>query len=294
MNENSSILHQRNEDKPSLFAGANRKRFLIAWLVPFFVFVATSLIWTYAFFSAASFCVLWSLLGASISCILIVTPLKPWTRPTGIGCLLAFIFASVVGLYLYDSFAIFPKFYGNTRKYTNVVPAEPAGAVADAGKIVFTRESYVDVTQSIGYIMEDGVTYCAAPIRDGSGIERMEFWAVGVGCCSAKGEFYCDAAGDSSAHSGIVVFDNNGYFNEARFDYYEKARRKAEAEYSLQSVFMPVYVRWVKESNLDMLSNQYRDKAILFQVIFCVLWLGISAALAIFLLRSRPAKRGNP
>eukprot|EP00971_Amphidinium_carterae_P070432 1393170-Amphidinium_carterae.1 len=41
------------------------------------------------------------------------------------------------------------------------------------------------------------------------------------------------------------VFDNNGYFEEARYKYYQRARDKAEATYSLNSVTRPLYVRWV-------------------------------------------------
>lgn len=284
MNEGTPIVNKPQEKRAPGFSDlVGKPAFLAVWLIPFTVFVLTTCFYTYVFFSSPAFCVFWT---AGLFLLALGAVLAPAARRNaavphvGLASIPALILGIIVGLYLYDSYAIFPKFYANTRKYTNVVPGQPAGAVSDAGKIVFTSESFVDTSQSVGYILETGAMYCAAPVRDGSGIERIEFWAVGMGCCGKRADFYCDSAGSSSAKSGIVVFDNNGYFEESRLDHYDQARKKAEAEFSLQSVAHPLYVRWVEETNLDMLSNSYANKAIIFLLVFSVVYLFAAAFFA--------------
>jgi hypothetical protein len=181
--------------------------------------------------------------------------------PLGMVCACAVMAGTVGGLYCYDSYGIYSYFYANSRKYTNVVPSEPAAAVTDAGRLTFTDESSVDVTKAVGYAAENGNRYCAAPIKDNTETSHVEYWAVGFNCCGWEGEFNCDDSGDANSHAGIVVFDNNGWFSESNKDYYDDARKKAEAEFDLSSVDYPLYVRWVSEGNLDKLTNTYKVKA---------------------------------
>jgi len=283
VNEGTPIFGPPPTKAPGVSDLVRQPSFLAAWLVPFTIFIITTGLFEYVYFSVAELCVFWAVfvLLAAIAMMLASAARRYAAIPlVGIATLPALFLGILVGLYLYDTYAIFPKFYSNTRKYTNVVPAQPAGAVADAGKLVFTHESYVDTKQSVGYILESGQKYCAAPVRDGSGIERIEFWAVGIDCCAKTGDFYCDSAGDNSAKAGIVVFDNNGYFEESRLDHYDQARKKAEAEYSLQSVADPVFVRWVEESNLNKLSDHYSSRAIIFYIVFSLVYLVSAAFLA--------------
>mmetsp|Transcript_22490 Transcript_22490/g.41398 ORF Transcript_22490/g.41398 Transcript_22490/m.41398 type:complete len:312 (+) Transcript_22490:129-1064(+) len=271
--------------------------FLIIWLVPTAVQFFTMLMWTYCFFWMSTVCVFLTALGVVV-CIFFLVPAVRRAcgeilLPLGITCLPALLLGAFVGLYLYDSYAIFPYFYRNSRVYTNVSPTESAAAVGDGGKLVFSAESYVDVDSGVSYNAENGNTYCVAPIHDNAQIDRVQFWAAGINCCktsaSANATFECDAAHDNSAHSGIVVFDNNGYFEEARYKYYQRARDKAEATYSLNSVTRPLYVRWVKESNLDMLVSEYSWRCIGFLFLFLLLDLLVHAVLAYNLFRFRKA-----
>eukprot|EP00747_Dinoflagellata_sp_TGD_P186553 gnl/TRDRNA2_/TRDRNA2_43627_c0_seq1.p1 gnl/TRDRNA2_/TRDRNA2_43627_c0~~gnl/TRDRNA2_/TRDRNA2_43627_c0_seq1.p1 ORF type:complete len:213 (+),score=50.47 gnl/TRDRNA2_/TRDRNA2_43627_c0_seq1:3-641(+) len=202
-------------------------------------------------------------------------------------CLLASIIGTVIGLYVFDTYAIFPAFYTNARKYTNVVPSEPAAAVADAGKLIFSSSSKVLTGKAMSYVGENGVQYCVAPISDGTasfgcnGV-RVQYWAAGMDCCE-KGSFTCDAAESSDAFGGIAVFDNFGYFKASRHDFYEKARKKAEAEYQMSSIEEPMFVRWVKEADLDFLEDSYRQTAITFSVVGFVIYLLLSMGLAYML-----------
>merc|ERR1719253_308704 len=123
--------------------------------------------------------------------------------------------------------------------------------------MTFALEAFVDQTKAVGYGAPNGVKYCVAPIRDMVKTTHVEFWAVGYDCCDWAGSFTCDGAGDSAARGGIVVFDNPGIFTTSNRDYYDLARRKAEASYDLISAKKPIYVRWVKDDNLKMLQNFY-------------------------------------
>lgn len=260
--------------------------FLVAWLSPYGVFLLLCLLYTYSFLSVPSVCVILSILfGVFGAGLFGIRKRGPLLLPLSAGVLVSVITGTLFGLYTYDKCAVFPKFYANSRLYTNVVPSQPAGAVADAGKIVFTSESYVDTSRSAGYLTESGYTYCAAPIRDSNPLVSVEFWAVGLGCCNDRGKFWCDSAEDGAAHAGITVFDNNGFFENSNFDEYQLAKEKAEANFRLLSSREPMFVRWVTEDNLSMLSNSYQVQASLYLFMFCMIQLAGGLGLAMILYK---------
>jgi len=279
-----SRLHQ--------FAVVSKKPdFLITWLVPCFIFVANTLLFSYGFMQLPSLCLLISSVLLLASCIMFFIRSRGhiWL-PLSVTLFIAVLASSFLGLYIYDQFAIFPAFYRNTRLYANVIASQPSAAVADAGKITFTAEASVDTNHSAAFVSESGFVYCIAPVRDGSAMPQVEFWAVGVQCCNAQGDFTCDQAQDPTAHAGIRVFDNSGWFSASRSDFYEHARWKAEAMHSLVSAPEPMYIRWVQESRLDMLSDFYRDRAIGNLCSFFMMYGVGSMALAFALYRERPRK----
>jgi len=260
--------------------------FQIIALVPFLTFLTVELLYSLGFLAIPSVCILVTIFGVVASWILMLM----WRRgalfgPVGFSCCAAVLIGTLLGLFFYDQYAIFPKFYRNSAIYANVVPTQPSAAVADAGKIVFTHDSTVDTNHSVGFITEQGSTYCAAPIRDNNPMTRVEFWAVGIDCCGELGDFTCDSAGNPDAHAGIVVFDNNGFFTSSRHDYYDKARLKAEAQWSLLSRPSPLYVRWVAQTELTMLENYYTVQLIVALVVTPVLYLGASCGLAFLLYK---------
>jgi hypothetical protein len=180
-----------------------------------------------------------------------------WARPLGTSCGAALILGGIFGLYCYDAYGFFAFIYNNARTYQNTVPSEPAASVADAGRMIFAEEAYVDQKAASGYAAPNGVTYCIAPVRDMVETTHIQFWAVGYDCCLWAGDFKCDDADAKDARGGIVVFDNPGIFTTSNRDYYDFARRKAEASNDLISAKKPIYVRWVKETNLNMLKDFY-------------------------------------
>eukprot|EP00439_Symbiodinium_sp_Y106_P022459 s1649_g2.t1 len=76
--------------------------------------------------------------------------------------------------------------------YENVVPSENSAIVADAGRVSFATEAFLDQRRSVGFAAEDGHTYCVAPVASRvSRAAEVNFWAVGVDCCSLQGHFEC-------------------------------------------------------------------------------------------------------
>mmetsp|Transcript_24456 Transcript_24456/g.42796 ORF Transcript_24456/g.42796 Transcript_24456/m.42796 type:complete len:317 (-) Transcript_24456:52-1002(-) len=259
--------------------------FQIGTAVPTVIFLITIVLWTYGWMSYWALCVVWSLLILCLCFGLISYHESSGAgfliMPVCIGALIAVTAGSFLGLYLYDSYAIFPIFYGNSRTYTNVVASESSTAVLDAGKLKFNSLSYVQTKKGAGIVTETGKKYCVAPVMHKQEVKRVEFWAAGLECCEPLGEFRCDNSQDKDANGGVVVFDNNGWFFPARFQFYEKARGKAEAEYGLQSVARPMYVRWVTTDKLDFLQSSYARMAKLW-IVFLTICFGLLFALLSF------------
>lgn len=263
---------------------AKRPDFLVTWIAPWFVFSFLVVFFAYAFMKLPSVCILVAvgLLLESLAFLLLRNKSHVWL-PLGVTLLVATISGTCVGLFIYDQYACFPAFYANSRPYDNVVATQPAEAVADAGKIIFSTEAIVDTNRSVAFVSETGSIYCAAPVVTTGGTSAqltVQFWAVGLSCCSSLGDFACDEATDPSAHGGVRVFDNSGFFTDSNKDFYIRARMKAEATYNLVSGTNPLYVRWVKEDNLDFLANDYSLKAIGSLLSVIMMYALASAALA--------------
>lgn len=263
---------------------ATTPQFRVVMIVPWIVFTATILLFTYFYIKIPFVCWIWSFFVIVLAVIGIMyhylSRAGDLTLPLATGTLLAIVFATVLGLYIYDSAAIFPAFYGNARKYTNVVASESSAAVADAGKLTFNGMTHVDTEKSVGYIAENGMVYCVAPVLGSTNQPRIEYWAAGIDCCAPSGDFWCDSAKDPKAQGGVVIFDNNGWFTPARFPFYQKARAKAEAQFMLQSVGSPLFVRWVQNDNLDMLAHAYGTRAIVEVIVWLFLFLILSGLLS--------------
>lgn len=261
-------------EKTQLTAGAGGKPrpknplksrdFWLMILVPLIFFIGIELTYTYFFYDKPYVCILVSFFSLVGCGVILAQPKTGPSQAVGMLSIAAVCAGTFCGLYCYDTFGIFSFFYSNSRKYTNVVPSMPSAAVSDAGRISFTDETSVDTTKAVGYAAENGNVYCAAPVHDATDTPRVEYWAVGVNCCAYEAEFNCDGSADTSAHAGIVVFDNNGWFSESNKDYYNKARQKAEANFDLASVEKPIYLRFVNEGNLMKLSKSYSSKATAF------------------------------
>ncbi|CAK9048677.1 unnamed protein product [Durusdinium trenchii] len=246
----------------SLFASLRQGEFWALWAPQFAVFLFLLFFYAFGFMKLPSICVILSGIFFMIAGVLFAFRKEGRTfLPTSMLLPVAVAAGSVGGLYVYDVYAIYPQFYSNARVYTDVLASQSAEAVADAGKLIFTDAAYVDRPHSVSYITERGSVFCVAPVRDSGNAVEIQYWAVGTGCCSASGDFWCDDSKDSKAKGGIVIFDNEGFFSGSSYDEFSKASRKAEATYQLLSVHHPRYLRWVNDDDLNRVANEYNLKA---------------------------------
>lgn len=165
----------------------------------------------------------------------------------GVLSIVACLAGVFVGLYVYYGWIWHYWKIEGLRVYKNVLPAEPAASHADAGKIIFSEDSRVDMTKAVGF--QAGHVYCVAPVRDDSEPARVNYWAAGMDCCAARANFNCDDAWDTTARSGTVILDHGYTISFSHRDFYLKAVKEAEALYDVASADKPIFVRWVKDAN---------------------------------------------
>lgn len=181
-----------------------------------------------------------------------------WFRFLAILCFLAILNGVILGSYNYWTH-LYPYWsYDEKAAYTNVLPTQPSAALSDAGKLIFSTTSRVDTSRALGYKVND--VYCVAPILDNTQMSSVEFWAAGVNCCPARGDFSCDETWNPKSKSGIVLLGapEPGQSAErmpsiwARLfgspsEYYLKAVREAKAAYGMTGSETPLLVRWVRD-----------------------------------------------
>mmetsp|Transcript_80272 Transcript_80272/g.186413 ORF Transcript_80272/g.186413 Transcript_80272/m.186413 type:complete len:286 (-) Transcript_80272:78-935(-) len=161
----------------------------------------------------------------------------------------------VGGRNYHASFA--PYLTANTgQRYVQVPAVAPASAYADAGVLSFEEGAAVDDTRSIGLRLF-GRTYCAAPILDPQNPpEKVQFWAVGLDCCSSRGSFTCDNVGDLGVRGGVVLHGpEEGYEALTRrvfaprifHEGYVRAIEASSLLFQLPSSESPVLLRWTAD-----------------------------------------------
>mmetsp|Transcript_25758 Transcript_25758/g.47073 ORF Transcript_25758/g.47073 Transcript_25758/m.47073 type:complete len:349 (-) Transcript_25758:12-1058(-) len=270
----------------------------IAGILSFFCFMASYSFWLlrYAVGLITLTCV------AAIAFIGMTMPWKrnrPLHKPIGTIAFIGLLLGVLLGSWNFDVNGYYALMYTGSRVYSDVEADQLAGTVRDAGRLDFTDDAQLDTASAIGYAADDGTKYCVVPITTGglsgsnsstsssnatsAGSVAVQFWAVGVGCCSWRGAFDCGAASDSTAHSGIVQFASLGLFNRTNpaYEGFDAARLKAEGLLGLIKVKRPIYVRWATQSDLDL-----RDWLELF-----LTWIVIGVLTVLFAAASFPCVR---
>jgi multisubunit Na+/H+ antiporter MnhB subunit len=158
----------------------------------------------------------------------------------------ALVLALLLGLIMGDS-----NFNANMKQYYDITnlntypaldPALTTGQqVMDAGRVIFTRGSFVDVSRSMGFKRND--VYCVAPIV-ASGNPTMsnnDFWAVGVNCCSSDAaDFHCSQHVSGTAHGGLRLLD------ERQSTYFKLALEQARVAYGINAKH-PLFFTWMDD-----------------------------------------------
>lgn len=138
--------------------------------------------------------------------------------------------------------------------YENVDPAKYTGnQLMDAGQIVFSNKSHLDLTKSAGFMNKD--MYCVTPIISGnssSKLETYDFWAIGINCCNGQPQgFRCGEYLDSSAQHGLRLLRDD------QREYFRLAVKMAEASFNLNANH-PIFMYWMKVPSTEV--NAYQDE----------------------------------
>jgi len=172
-------------------------------------------------------------------------------------CFLAFTVALASGENTFYQYT--QTYYDLVRlnSYPNIDPQKQTGQqVMDAGIIEFTKDSRVEVNSSMGF--KDVNVYCVAPVtKNGTGIKDgqksgIDFWAVGLNCCSGqRADFQCGEWQSPTASSGVRVV------NLEQRQYFQLAVKKAEAEYGI-AASNPIFLHWMGTPS-DEVNSLYDD-----------------------------------
>jgi len=160
--------------------------------------------------------------------------------------------------------------YTVLNTYPAIDPARTEGrAVMDAGRVMFVPGARLDVSKAAAF--KDGTVYCVAPVSSGTSepLARVDFWAVGLNCCSgAQGDFECGAWSSPTAAGGLRWTGN-----DAARAYFRLAVEQAAAAHHLQVGAHPIYIEWMQDPTGA--ANAYQDRGLRTFVFWELLVLGL-------------------
>lgn len=139
--------------------------------------------------------------------------------------------------------------------YSNVDPSRVRGqSLMDAGRVLFTNESQLDISRSMGFKNSD--VYCVAPIAPKGGnrtaipLANYDFWAVGTNCCHGNSAtFHCGEFSNINAHAGLRLLTDDGH------PFFQLAVQQAEAAYGIKAPH-PLFFTWMQDPVANMAARQ--------------------------------------
>mmetsp|Transcript_97067 Transcript_97067/g.257916 ORF Transcript_97067/g.257916 Transcript_97067/m.257916 type:complete len:338 (-) Transcript_97067:22-1035(-) len=155
--------------------------------------------------------------------------------------IMALFAAVVLGVMNYRMFTLQYHQVTSLNDYQGVDPSRMRGQqLLDAGSVMFTRDSTLDTSKSMGFRNLD--TFCVAPIAIG-GKEHAtyDFWAVGRNCCSGtRADFHCAHYRNPRAHGALRLV------RTTERAYYRLAVQQAEATYNIHARH-PLFFQWEED-----------------------------------------------
>lgn len=233
----------------------------------------------------------WSLAMLALVTMLWPLELRARTYPTAswmmIMCVGAFCSGAVIGIENYHMFGADYLAGSLGRNYTDVPADVSALPYMDGGKIHFTQDAVLRTEFGAGLHLH-GRRFCAAPVVSQAAVaapseELVEFWAVGIDCCKARGNFECGDSGDLNAHGGLVLHnDEDVPFSSFlpianHHDEFMTAVQISANMHELQLAQTPVLVRWTYDP--DGMLESLRLKAISVFGTSILVFLGIASFL---------------
>lgn len=274
---------------------------LLPWLI--FTTVAISLVFAYHRYVMSVWCVVLMFLAFAVFfAVLGVTHRRQGQKFAILGALCAFatFVGCLVGLWEYHNIAAQYWLTEESTTYTNVLPGEPAIGHADAGTLIFSVDSRVDLGKVVGF-KSNGVVYCVAPIIRQEWLQgetlssRVEYWAAGTDCCRARTSFTCGNAWDRNARVGLVMpeaLPSKSWLFPGSREQYLKAAEEAAGVYGLLLGEEPLFTTWV--SNVPETREEMWHKMFIFVFIASGLYFvfaSVCGAIAYFVTHYRPSQR---
>eukprot|EP00913_Durusdinium_trenchii_P000732 g683.t1 len=165
----------------------------------------------------------------------------------GVLCIIAIIGGTALGQRGWEQF--WRQFFWMNigQQLVPTLGGTAAGARSDAATLVFgTEAGGLDHSS-------DTDLFCVAPVLSpesaGMDFPRVNYWAVGINCCSKSGNFFCDQSRDSSALQAVVQLGGGYPCPSCNVESFQKAIAKAEATYGLVSAPDALMVRWVASAS---------------------------------------------
>jgi len=242
-------------------------------LVPWLMFTLTNVMFAFVFHRFPTLTWLFSAVLAFLSLLFVLVDHRNkhggrWYLKLGFLSFFGIMAGVYLGLYNYHfHFANFWTLDENSS-YVNVLPSEPASAHSDAGKLLFTVDSKVEIAKSVGYKSKD--VYCVAPIVDYA-TQKVQYWATGTNCCQPRGGFNCDDVWSPKARSAVVLLDEIVTPFPLAHKIYKKAADQACAEWELEQADDPLFVRWVADASA--VQEQYYKDGISYFVVYISVYL---------------------
>eukprot|EP00413_Alexandrium_margalefii_P045133 CAMPEP_0204605062 /NCGR_PEP_ID=MMETSP0661-20131031/58263_1 /ASSEMBLY_ACC=CAM_ASM_000606 /TAXON_ID=109239 /ORGANISM="Alexandrium margalefi, Strain AMGDE01CS-322" /LENGTH=326 /DNA_ID=CAMNT_0051616277 /DNA_START=97 /DNA_END=1077 /DNA_ORIENTATION=+ len=141
----------------------------------------------------------------------------------------------------------------NMNVYPAVDPSSAHGQeLMDAGRIIFTAGSRLDLSKSMGFM--DADMHCVAPVTIGGpgNVSSYDFWAVGLNCCSSRtADFRCGEYNNPHAAAGLRLVRSD---HRAQF---RLAVQQAEAAYKIRAQH-PIFLRWLQDPVAKI--NSYHEE----------------------------------
>lgn len=248
-------------------------------LLPWMVFTLVLLLFTFAFEELQP--LIWALVvSCSFLAFLFVAMGSASGRSADVALgflvLVSVAFAVPIGMLAWSQYMVEFVRLDSGASYSNVSPFEYSTTHADATILQFVTGTYVNTTESIGFLMS-GNLYCVAPVVSSTGPTTPQYWAVGVDCCGLRGTFTCGDVGDPLALAAVVAYNELGA--------YSKAVRMAESIYGIPpSSHSPLFLKWT--ANPTKLVTKLRTSAIVLVTVSSCVYLLVCALLGHFLAKS--------
>lgn len=191
----------------------------VIWQTVFLTLAAIAMyafqLWLWWYVYKTSFGLVIVISGACALCSLALMALpemKTVVFVFGVFCFQAVVVGTLIGFICYYKDLVYSDAYAGLHTYTNVNAAVLPARYADAGAILFTKSTFLDISHSAGFKHKwDGHMYCVAPVVDSTmtNTDVIRYYAVGVNCCTPRGEFTCGDASNANANAAVALLDDD-------------------------------------------------------------------------------------